>query len=134
MNEKEISNLKHEYAKICDTYLRAFCDNYDLSLDSDAWTGETPGTIAMVGDFFFSFDTIKYCVDNDLKDYSELISWYDYCMDCGYLGLDMVNFPSWHKGCPRVSTEKVHKLLAMKGDLEKEIEAITGRQKQVHLF
>lgn len=134
MNKSHIKLLKDSYADACDKYLQAFCANYEFQYERDAWVANEVGTIANVGDYFFGFDVIKYCVDNDLKDYNELLEWYDYTLNCGQLGLSTPNFESWHKGCPRVSDNKMEQLLAMKYDLEKEIKEITGECKQVNIF
>ena len=134
MNKAHIKLLKDSYADACEKYLQAFCANYEFQYESDAWVAGEVGTIANVGDYFFGFDVIKYCVDNDLKDYIELLEWYDYTLNCGQLGLPTPNFESWHKKCPRLSDNKLEQLLAMKYDLEKEIKEITGEYKQVNIF
>ena len=134
MNKAHIKLLKDSYADACEKYLQAFCANYEFQYERDAWVANEVGTIACVGDYYFDFSVIKYCVDNDLKDYSELLEWYDYTLNCGQLGLSTPNFESWHKGCPRVSDNKMEQLLAMKYDLEKEIKEITGECKQVNIF
>ena len=134
MNKAHIKLLKDSYADACEKYLQAFCANYEFQYERDAWVANEVGTIACVGDYYFDFSVIKYCVDNDLKDYSELLEWYDYTLNCGQLGLSTPNFESWHKGCPRVSDNKMEQLLAMKYDLEKEIKEITGENKQVNVF
>ena len=134
MNKAHIKLLKDSYADACEKYLQAFCANYEFQYESDAWVAGEVGTFANVGDYFFGFDVIKYCVDNDLKDYSELLEWYDYTLNCGQLGLPTPNFESWNKKCPRLSDNKLEQLLAMKYDLEKGIKEITGECKQVNIF
>lgn len=134
MNKAHIKLLKDSYADACEKYLQAFCANYEFQYEKNAWVANEVGTIANVGDYFFGFDVIKYCVDNDLKDYNELLNWYDHTLNCGHLGLPIPNFESWHKGCPRISDNKMEQLLAMKYDLEKEIKEITGEYKQVNIF
>ena len=134
MNKAHIKLLKDSYEDACEKYLQAFCANYEFQYERNAWVANEVGTIANVGDYFFDFDVIKYCVDNDLKDSNELLNWYDHTLNCGHLGLSIPNFESWHKGCPRVSDNKIEKLLAIKYDLEKEIKEITGEYKQVNIF
>lgn len=134
MKKAHIKLLKDSYADACEKYLQAFCANYEFQYEKNAWVANQVGTIANVGDYFFGFDVIKYCVDNDLKDYIELLEWYDYTLNCGQLGLPTPNFESWHKKCPRLSDNKLEQLLAMKYDLEKEIKEITGECKQVNIF
>ena len=134
MNKKDIDLLKGAYADACEKYLQAFCKNYQMRYDNDAWVAGEVGTIACVCDYFFDFSVIKYCVDNNLTDFGELMKWYDHTLNCTQLGIDAPNFPNWHKGCPRVSDSKMEKLLAMKSDLEREIKELTGENKIVNVF
>lgn len=134
MSKKDIDLLKGAYADACEKYLQAFCKNYQMRYEKDAWVVNDVGTIASVCDCFFGFDVIKYCVDNDLKDYGELMKWYDHTINCSALGIDVPNFESWHKGCPRISDSKMEQLLAMKKDLEHEIKQITGKDAMINVF
>lgn len=109
----EIERLKTTYAQVCNDYLKKFCANYELPYEEDAWVAQDPGTIAAVADYHVSIDTIRYCVDNDLKDTHELLSWYDYCTEVYSLvddELPLPNFKSWHKGCPRLSEKALREI------------------------
>lgn len=133
-DSNKVNLLKGEFADACEKYLQAFCKNYQMRYEKDAWVADKVGTIACVCDYYFDFSVIKYCVDNELTDFNELMSWYDYTINCTQLAISVPNFESWHKGCPRVSNDKLEKLLAMKSNLEKEIKEITGENKQVNVF
>lgn len=133
-DDRKVELLKGEYADACEKYLQAFCKNYQMRYEKDAWVADKVGTIACVCDYYFDFSVIKYCVDNELTDFNELMSWYDYTINCSSLSLDVPNFESWHKGCPRVSDSKLEQLLAMKRDLEREIKEFTGKDKIVNIF
>lgn len=133
-DDRKVKLLKGEFADACEKYLQAFCKNYQMCYEKDAWVADKVGTIACVCDYYFDFSVIKYCVDNELTDFNELMSWYDYTINCTQLAISVPNFESWHKGCPRVSNDKLEKLLAMKSNLEKEIKGITGEDKQVNVF
>ena len=105
-----------------------------MRYEKDAWVADRVATIACVCDYYFDFSVIKYCVDNELTDFNELMSWYDHTINCTQLGLSVPSFENWHRGCPHVSNDKLEKLLAMKSNLEKEIKEITGENKQVNVF
>ena len=65
---------------------------------------------------------VKYSVDNNLMDWDELLRWYDYTLDAHELGLSIPNFRAWHKGCPRISDEKINELKSMRKELLNAIE------------
>lgn len=131
---KDLSKLKQSYADLCNEYLRRFCEAYEFSYEDacyegDAWVANDAGTIACVGDYYFDFSVIKYCVDNGLNDWKDLSAWYDYTLNASQLEIldvHIPNYPSWHRGCPRVSNNKMEQLLAMKYALEKEIDAVNN--------
>lgn len=128
MNKAHIELLKESYKKACNDYLKAFCANYDFQYDNDAWVAGDVGTIALVADFFFDFnDVIKYSVDNELTDWKELVEWYDYTLFAHEYGLDMPNFSSWHKGCPRLSKEEQQRLINLKKELKNAIDDYKNR-------
>lgn len=120
----KIEELKKRHKEVCEEYLKTFCENYDFTYDNDSWVANDCGTIACVGDMFFDFnDVIKYCVDHNLKNVSELFEWYDYCIDAGTLNINNVpNFRSWHKGAPRIDSKTIRRLITMKQDLQKQID------------
>lgn len=104
-------NLKERYAQICAIYLENFCSLMDFPFDTDPWVGSEPGTIAMVGDFFFDFhDVVKYCVDQHLTDLTDLLQWYDYTLWAHENRQTVPNYRSWSRGCPRLSPEQRQKI------------------------
>ena len=120
MNEAHIQLLNQRYAEACEDYLKAFCEAYELPYEKDSWVGNEVGTIAMVGDHYFDFnDVIKYAVDNQLKDYEELLEWEDYVLFAHEYNQTIPNFHSWHKGCPRLSKESQKHLRTLKERFEK---------------
>ena len=102
MTPNEKLELRLAYEAACTNYLAAFMEKYDLSCDPEPWVGNEIGTIAEVGDYFFGFDDIKRCVDEDVK-WEDLIEWYDYNCEVGILGLTTINLKSWLMGAPRVN-------------------------------
>ena len=118
MNRSHIELLKNEYDRVCDEYLIAFCNNFDLPYEKDAWVAGNAGTVASIGDYYFDFnDVIKYCVDNNLTDFDEVLEWYDYRIDAESFGIETPNFPSWHKGCPRLTSEQLDNLCEKRKEL-----------------
>ena len=123
MNKAHIKLLKENYEKACEEYLKAFCNAYEIQYDSDAWVAGDVGTIACVGEYYFDFnDVIKYAVDNNLKDWEELMEWYDYTLFAHEFNQSIPNFKSWHKGCPRLSKDAQKHLISLKERLDKTIQ------------
>ena len=78
MNKAHRELLNKRYNDVCEEYLKAFCDAYEMSYEKDSWVAGDVGTIACVGDYCFDFtNVIKYAVDNNLSDWHELLQWYD---------------------------------------------------------
>lgn len=128
-------SLKKEFREVCNSYVKLFCEAYELPYEEDVWVANEPGSIACLGDFFFDFlDVIKYCVDNNINDRGELFRWYDYSIQCHSLGISSINFQSWHKGCPRIDVERLDKLVKMKNDLLKEVKEIGGKDVEIDIY
>ena len=122
MSKNYGNNLARRYKDICNEYLVAFCDNYNLSIDDDAWVAGDVGTIACLSDYYFDFhDVIKYAVDNDLHDWDDLIRWYDYSLFASEFNQTIPNFKSWCKGCPRLNEQEQQRLVNLKKDLQDAI-------------
>lgn len=82
------------FTKACNDYLHAFCDKHDFYYEDCWWVSDQPGTIAMVGDYFVSMDTILVDINNDAPE-EEFLKWYDYSLTCDddYC----MNFSTWLK-------------------------------------
>lgn len=117
--------IKQQYAEACNDYYRMFCDMMELRPEPYPWVADEPGTIAYASDYYFDFhDVVKYCVDENISDWNELLQWYDYTLWASDMGVSIPNFRSWHRGCPRVSAEKQQELNELKRKLNEEIKAI----------
>ena len=115
--EKEL--LKRNYENACNAYLLDFCERFDLMLDGRPWLSDEAGTLACIGDHYYDFDgVIRYVVDNDLKDYDEILEWEDYTSNAALNGFDVPDLKAWHNGCPRVSDDIFRKLEKMRKDIE----------------
>ena len=122
MNKAHRELLKKNYEDACEEYLKAFCDAYEMPYEKDAWVADDVGTIACVGDYYFDFtNVIKYAVDNNLSDWHELMQWYDYTLFANEYNQSIPNFPSWHKGCPRLTDEEQKHLVKLKKEFMETI-------------
>ena len=121
MTPNEKLELRLAYEAAVENYLSAFMKQYDLSCDPEPWVGNEIGTIAEVGDYFFGFNDIKRCVDEDVK-WEDLIEWYDYNTEVSILGLTTINLKSWLMGAPRVNQMRIEEIKAKRKELEELIE------------
>ena len=117
MTPNEKLELRLAYEAAVENYLSAFMKQYDLSCDQEPWVGNEIGTIAEVGDYFFGFDDIKRCVDEDVK-WEDLIEWYDYTMEAVPLGFNNINLKSWLMGAPRASKEEIERIKSIRNEID----------------
>lgn len=120
MTQNERLELRLAYEAAVENYLSAFMKQYDLTCDPEPWVGNEIGTIAEVGDYFFGFDDIRRCVDENVK-WQDLIEWYDYNCEGGMLGLNQINLKSWLMGAPRASKEDIAEIKARRQEFEELI-------------
>ena len=90
-------SLKARYEKSCMEYIEAFEADY-----FEFWVGGRVGGIVAMGDYFFDFQEIKYCVDNNIPC-EKLYEFYDHFLDHYWEHKTFVNFESWLKGCPQAT-------------------------------
>ena len=121
MTVGEKQELKLAYEAACTNYLAAFMEKYDLSCDPEPWVGNEVGTVAEVGDYFFDFQDIKRCVDEDVT-FDTLIEWYDYNIEVSILRLPTINLKSWLMGAPRISEFRIADIETKRCELENLIE------------
>ena len=121
--------LKQQYEQICNSYLKQFCENYELQYEKDAWIGREIGEYVDICDMVLDFGVIRYCVDNDCKDYEELLRWYDHTLECHELSLSYPNFPAWCAGCPRISDEELANIRNLKKSLEDAVKSYNEQAK-----
>ena len=121
MTVGEKQELKLAYEAACTNYLAAFMEKYDLSCDPEPWVGNEVGTVAEVGDYFFDFQDIKRCVDEDVT-FDTLIEWYDYNIEVSILRLPTINLKSWLMGAPRISEFRIAEIKTKRCELENLIE------------
>ena len=117
MTPNERLELRLAYEAAVENYLSAFMKQYDLSCDPEPWVGNEVGTIAEVGDYFFGFDDIKRCVDEDVK-WKDLIEWYDYTTEAVPLGFNNINLTSWLMGAPRATKEEIERIKSLRNEID----------------
>ncbi len=131
--------LRKNFENAVEDYCKAFCKKYELEdYSPDMWVGDHIGGIIEVSDYFFNFDDVKYCIDNDV-DWMELTTWYDYCIELKSISSDLPvpNLDKWIKGCTRLSADDIIKLnLARKKiDIaEKELKNLIEEYKSGKVF
>ena len=105
-----MNELKNQWEKICNAYLKAFCEKHDISIYDSYWVGDRVGEVAEVGDYFVDMSEMRYDIDNDLPE-ETFFKWYDYSNEIEYIESDLrlsehitslrkINFESYSKGAP----------------------------------
>lgn len=122
-----IQLLNQRYTEVCEDYLKAFCDVYELQCEEDAWVAGDVGTIALIGDYYIDLQNMMYMLDNGIA-FEEWLRWYDYCLDAHDLGFNTPNFPSWHKGCPRLTEEQIQEIKDKRRELKELIDSYKNNQ------
>lgn len=106
------------YTLGCIEYLRLFCEKHGFDYEDakDAWVGNEVGGVVCIGDYFTDMGVIIADIEMDAPE-DEFIKWYDYSLVANEFGLNVPNFKSWVKGCPRTSEETFERLRKLRQDL-----------------
>jgi hypothetical protein len=125
MKTDEKKELRKMYEWACNKYLHEFCKKHELPFEDDMWVAGDVGTIAMVGDYFFDLDDMRYDIDNNCQK-DAIIEWYDYIVRIGSLDCEKrINFESWVKGAPKPYTEEeLKEIERLHGEVEKAKELL----------
>ena len=115
--EKEM--LKTNYKNAVHDYSKKFCNSYGYVYEPNEWVADDVGGVLMVGDWYVNFNTIKYCVDNDVPK-EEFTDWYEYCMDVADISprITLPSIEAWHRGFVRLTDEQIKTLKDAKKCLE----------------
>ena len=119
--------LKEKYDSACNSYLLELLNMWELDSYYGFWIADKVGEIFAYGDStFIDMANIIFCVENDVKEdvYNE---WQEYTIFASEYEQTIPNFPSWHKGCPRLSAEEQQKLRGLKRDLDAAIDDYKNR-------
>ena len=71
---KKIEKLKKDYEKVCNQYMKLFCEKQDIGFDG--FVNDDIGGIALCSDFFFNFQDIVWDVNAKIPK-GVIIEWYD---------------------------------------------------------
>ena len=71
---KKIEKLKKDYEKVCNQYMKLFCEKQDIGFDG--FVNDDIGGIALCSDFFFNFSDIVWDVNAKIPK-GVIIEWYD---------------------------------------------------------
>lgn len=121
--------LKLAYEVACTNYLAAFMEMYELSCDHHPWVADEVGTVAEFGDYYFDFQDIKRCVDEDVP-FGTLMEWYDYNVETSMLGLGEINLKSWLMGAPRISQDRIEEIKQARKRFEDLVEQTKQEAKE----
>lgn len=88
------SELWKNYQNACNDYLQAFClkHNFDFEDAKLSWVSDLPGTIVMIGDYYFSIETILTDINENIPEHV-LFQYYDDSLKDGY----NMNYRTWLK-------------------------------------
>lgn len=110
--------LKEQFEKTANTYLVELLRMYEWDSRDGFWIGdEVGGTYAYGDSWFFSYDEMRYIVENDVP-FDVYDEWADYVMFAIEFNQNQPNLKSWVKGCPRLSKDEQKKLIDLKQDLK----------------
>lgn len=114
--------LKENYEQACNGYLVELMRMWEWDAHNGYWVSEEVGSVYAYGDWIFiGMSDIIFCVENDVEE-KEYQDWQEYCVFASEYKQVIPNFPSWHKGCPRLTKEQQGKLIAIKKSLDECIE------------
>ena len=112
-----MTQLKQNYEKACNDYLKAFALKHDFDLSDCFWVANDVGTVCSIGDYFVDMVTIRIDIDRDAP-VDEWIEWYDYTLRLGMLDAPYPNYDSWLRGCPIKSEEEIQAMEAMREKIQ----------------
>lgn len=120
--------LRKEYEKTCNAYVLELGSMWEWDCDAYGyWVADDVGGVYTYGDFtFIDMSNIIYCVENDVKE-DEYDEWQEYTIFASEFNQTIPSFPSWHKGCPRLSEAEQQKLRDLKRDLDAAIKDYKNR-------
>lgn len=76
-------NIKNKYNTAVEDYVVMFKNTYFRNVEcEDWWVSDEIGDVLVVNDYFFSFNDIKYAINNKVSKH-ELFKWYDHSLAHG---------------------------------------------------
>lgn len=129
--------LRTKWRKVCDEYLKEFCEKNDFDYLGTYWVGDDRGGIAVLGDVFVDMSTIRYSIDYDIEP-KKFDDWYERSLEYGMLGLKFLTFEQFCKGVPEPRTND--ELFAIKEakkrveEAQKALEELVNKEKKLEEF
>lgn len=117
-----MTDIQKLYENACNNYARKFARKHELQFDF--WVADTPGTIAMFGDYYVDFGIIKYDIDNQVEQ-NKFTEYYDEMLEHAMLESnrkEMIsalkasklrpfpNYSNYVAGAPRPTQEELQDL------------------------
>lgn len=129
--------LRTKWRKVCDEYLKEFCEKHDFDYLAAYWVGDDRGGVADLGDIFVDMVTIRYSIDYDIEP-KKFDDWYERSLEYGMLGLKFLTFEQFCKGVPEPRTND--ELFAIKEakerveEAQKALEELVNKEKKLENF
>ena len=137
-----MEKLKEQYEEICNEYKNKFIARYfyfnDGSKAENEWIANEVGGILEVNDYYFNFEEIRLCIDNNYQ-WEDISQWYDYVSRVKLIDVNIPtpNLKSWIQHCPRLFEQELQELesakkrmLMAKKLFEKAVEETIGYEKK----
>ena len=109
--------LRSNYEKACNAYLEEWCKKHEFDIREADWVGGDIGGVVFIADFYVSFEDIMIDIDRRAPR-GEYWRYYDYAMDCQWLGISYPNYNHWLRGAPIKSKEEMVKLKRLKNAVD----------------
>lgn len=109
--------LKQRYEEIAEEYRKALIKQFypdgEMLCDDSYWVGDEIGGVLEIGDYYISYDDVRYIIDNNI-DFTTWDDWYDYTTRIGCIRSDIPvpNLKNWCAGCPRFDEEQIKEMEA----------------------
>lgn len=108
--KKSIKKLRQEYMELADRYAVEFSLKY-LEGSDYYWVGNEIGGMIEICDYFVSYDTIRYSIDNNVSD-EDLFSWINYGITLGSIDqrIKVPTLDEWVKGDKGIGEKKLSEI------------------------
>lgn len=126
MDLETLKSLNSNYESACNNILQAFSKEYDVQVTPNDWVGDECGTIVCVNEeFFINMEDIRFMLNKGIS-WNDFLRWWDYCQDCGYLGLKSMNLRAWVNGAPHHSEEEIERLKSLRKEFDDTVNKLNG--------
>jgi hypothetical protein len=87
-------SIKTKYEKVCNIYVKIFCEKQEFDFDDIHWAGGIVGSWVIIGDFSFNFHDIVWDVNSE-QPKGKIIEWYNYTLSAN--PTEVINYFSYCK-------------------------------------